>query len=240
MSRLGGPGRPAAPAMSLAFPGALREEPPQGGALSQPNNNSQPGPSGQLFLEPLTQLPCDSARPQAGMRKSQGGPWPGRSRQPGGRGQWGPRSRPGWQRSPPASGLLGASGPGLRTAPPPAATHCSLLHRQLLPPKLSMENLMSEFQCWQRMWLTFTSWGAMRPKGLGLDPPPGVPKHPGTTAPFPSLIPQCGPGPRLWGCRPSLSTTQCIPGWRCPSSWFTGVAGRAFVTGRVSGAGQPG
>lgn len=59
--------------------------------------------------------------------------------------------------------------PADRPAPPP--TYCSLLHRQLLPLKLSMENLMSEFQCWQRMWLTFTSWGAMRPKGLGLDPP---------------------------------------------------------------------
>lgn len=163
---------PCCPSHVPCFSRGSERGAPQGGALSQPNNNSQPGPSGQLFLEPLTQLPCDSARPQAGMRKSQGGPWPGRSRQPGGRGQWGPRSRPGWQRSPPASGLLGASGPGLRTAPPPPPpTYCSLLHRQLLPLKLSMENLMSEFQCWQRMWLTFTSWGAMRPKGLGLDPP---------------------------------------------------------------------
>lgn len=80
--------------------------------------------------------------------------------------------------------------------------------------------------------------GSHEAQGAGPGSPPGVPKHPGTIAPFPSLTPQCGPGPRLWGCRPGLSTTQCIPGWRCPSSRFTGVAGLAFVTGRVSGGGE--
>ena len=151
---------------------------------------------------------------------------------PGGRagvGSGGPRSRPGLQR---------------RLPPPPAPTRPSL--PSSLSPSLpgngsptptlqpSMENLMSEFQPWQRM-LTFSSWGVMGLRGWAwVSPPPGVPKHPGGHCPPPlSDTP-------VWPARAPEGPTLRVPGWSCPQEPGPSVhlSGQAAVTGRVSGAGR--
>ena len=166
-----GPGRdgpecPGGPTTPDHGPSSSEKGARPGGALSQPNNNSQPGPSRWLFLEPLTQPPRDSARPQAGMRKSQDGPWPGRSRRTGGRGQWGAQKQARPSEEAPAS---------TRPDPPlPPFLPLSLPPRQRLPhPHSPAKHGKSDVRIPALAKnADLLLLGSHGPKGLGLGLPP--------------------------------------------------------------------